>query len=184
MSLLAKDFHQGETHLHQQLKVPADLDNPTAPGHSLRYFATLLSQVPLFAIGTLDQQNRPWSTLWGGSPGLSQPLGRDILGIKATVDHKFDPVVQALFGGSVEDGKVVKAGAEGRKMVSALVIDLEGRKRVKLFGRMVVCAIGAEKAEKDELVVGEQGIGEEDLELEKNMTVQLVVQMEQLLGTL
>lgn len=100
------------------------------------------------------------------------------------MDHKFDPVVQALFGGSVEDGKVVKAGAEGRKMVSALVIDLEGRKRVKLFGRMVVCAIGAEKAEKDELVVGEQGIGEEDLELEKNMTVQLVVQMEQLLGTL
>jgi len=180
MSLLAKDFHQGEIHLHQQLKVPADLDNPTAPGHSLRYFATLLSQVPLFAIGTLDQQNRPWSTLWGGSPGLSQPLGRDILGVKATVDHKFDPVVQALFGGIVDDGKVVKADVEGRKMVSALAVDMEGRKRVKLFGRMVVCAIGAEKEEDEEKVNEEDG-GVED---EKSMTVQLVVQMEQVLGSL
>jgi len=183
MSLLAENFHQGEVYLHQQLRVPEDLDNPTAPGHSLPYYATLLSQAPLFAIGALDDQNRPWSTLWGGSSGLSQPLGRDILGVKANVDDKFDPVVQALFGGTVEDGKVVKGGAEGRKMVSALAVDLEGRKRVKLFGRMIVCAIGSEKDEKEEKEVVEEGSGSvEDPEMEKQMTIQLVVQMEQILG--
>jgi len=181
MSLLGSDFHQGEIHLHQQLGVPAGLDNPTAPGHSLRHFATLLSSVPLIAVGTTDSAKRPWTTLWGGASGLSQPLGRNFLGIKAVVDAECDPVVQALFEGGVEDGKVIKGGPEGRRMVSALAVDLEERKRVKLFGRMVVCAIGAEKEEKEV----EEGSGAvKDSETGKQMTVQLVVQMEQVLGML
>ena len=110
---------------------------------------------------------------------MSQPLGQNILGIKAAIDAKFDPVVEALFDGNVEDGKVVKSGAEGRKMVSALAMDLDSRKRVKLFGRVIVCAVGAEK--EDQGVA--EGSGVEDVEMEKKMVIQLVLQMEQLLGT-
>lgn len=181
MSFIAGTYHPGEQHLHSILKIPADRDNPTAPGHALPYFATTLSRFPLYAIGTLDDQNRPWTTLWGGAPGLSQALGKDILGIKAAVDAKYDPVVQALFNGVVEDGKVVKGDAGERRMVSGLAIDLQARKRVKLFGRAVVCAIGAEKEEE---VVDEGCESIRDVGAEKKMVLQLVLQMEQLLGKL
>jgi len=108
----------------------------------------------------LDAEDRPWTTVWGGEAGFSQPVAQSIIGMKATVDRTYDPVLQRLLGEN-EDGAVVRAEGAG-KMVGGLAIDLESRSRVKLYGRMIAGALSA--TEKD--------IGE----------VQLVVKIEQSLG--
>ncbi|TKA79524.1 hypothetical protein B0A49_01090 [Cryomyces minteri] len=129
--------------------------------------AQMLQQAPLLALGTLDSQDRPWTTIWGGESGFSRPLGNSIIGIRTLVDRKYDPVVETLFRGNV-DGEVVREEGKGR-MVGGLTIDLESRKRVKLYGRMVAGAVSTVGDEKEG---GDRGQGE----------VQLVVQIEQSLG--
>jgi len=142
------DWHPGEQAMQQRMHAPVDRDNPTSLG--LNPFAVHhLSVDPLVAVGTLDDQKRPWTTVWGGEPGFARSLGGGIVGMKITVDRKFDPVVAALMHGK-DDGSVVKEEGKGR-MISGVTIDLMERKRVKLFGRMVAGALmkSDEAAEAD-----------------------------------
>ncbi len=152
----------------QQLMRSPEMDNPTSSMLTPQG-ASLLQRAPLLAIGTLDSENRPWTTVWGGKPGLSQPLGQSIIGIKTPVDMRHDPVVNILLGSKV-DGEVTREEGQGR-MVGGLIIDLMSRKRVKLFGRMVAGALGALNSESSESKL-ESSEGQ----------VQLVVRIDQSLG--
>ena len=120
------------------------------------------------ALGTIDESGRPWATVWGGETPLAQPVAESIIGIRTMVDSKTDPVVDLLYGGR-DDGEVVKEQGAGR-MVSALTIDLERRKRVKLYGRMVAGALGR---------LGPDDGGDSAISVGQ---VQLVVKIEQSLG--
>ena len=158
-------WHEGEIAMAKAMKVP-NMDNPTVPMLSPQ-LANHSRVVPLIAIGTLDKQGRPWTTLWGGEKGISQPIAQGILGVRSQVVTHHDPVVEELVG-KEGDGTVVREEGVGR-MVSGLTIDLETRKRTKLFGRMVA---GALTLREDEATDSQQSIAE----------VQLVLKIEQSLG--
>lgn len=159
-------WHDGEEQMQKALRVP-DMDNPTVPTMSPQ-LANHLQIAPLVAIGTLDSEGRPWTTLWGnGDHGLARPLAQNIIGIKTAVTGKHDPVVEELVGKEAT-GEVVKEEGEGR-MVSGLTVDLETRKRVKLYGRMIAGALSS----RDDEVTGQQ---------ESIAETQLVLKIEQSLG--
>ncbi|KAE8453271.1 hypothetical protein EG329_011338 [Mollisiaceae sp. DMI_Dod_QoI] len=151
-------WHTGEEEMHKLLRVPHQ-DNPTQP-YLTPHAANILVRSPLIALGTLDSEGRPWTTLWGGEAGFSQPVAQSIIGMKTTVNRELDPVLKMLLG-DIADGEVYQEKGVG-KMVGALAIDLETRRRVKLYGRMVAGALAAT----------EEGLGQ----------VQLVVKIEQSLG--
>jgi hypothetical protein len=151
-------WHAGEEEMHKLLRVP-NRDNPTSP-FLTPYAANLLLQSPLLALGTLDSEGRPWTSLWGGERGFSRAVAQSIIGIQTTVDRSHDPVAEILFEGKA-DGELIQ-GKEERKMVGGLAIDLETRRRVKLYGRMVAGALAGT----------EEGAGE----------AQLAVMIEQSLG--
>ncbi|KAL2143940.1 hypothetical protein VTI28DRAFT_9770 [Corynascus sepedonium] len=128
-------WHAGERAVHALLKVPtSERQNPTAAGLPLPY-ANRVTTSPLVAIGTLDDEGRPWTSIWGGERGFARTVAQGILGVQSLVDKINDPVVQALMGRAVE-GELVKP--EDGKVMSALSIDPERRDRVKLAGKMVV----------------------------------------------
>jgi hypothetical protein len=158
-------WHEGEDKMHELLHIPYQ-DKPDSP------FLTpgagyMLQRAPLLALGTLDSENRPWTTIWGGEPGFARPVAESIIGVRTFVDKKNDPLVQALLGGR-DDGEVVKEEGQGR-IVGGLTIDLETRKRVKLGGRMIAGALGS---------IGEEG-GDENTGIGQ---VQLVVKIDMSLG--
>ncbi len=131
------EFHEGEVTMRSLLHVPEG-DNPTSPGLS-PHAARLLHKSSLLAIGTLDEEGRPWTTLLGGEPGFARSLGQSIIGVKILVDRKHDPVLNILLG-KQQDGEVYEAGKDGRLM-SALGIHLPTRDRVKLWGKMIAGAV-------------------------------------------
>lgn len=158
-------WHEGELSMAKAMRVPT-MDNPTVPTLSPQ-LANHARIAPMIAIGTLDKQGRPWTTLWGGEKGISQPIAQGILGIRTPVAGQHDPIVEELVG-KEGDGTVVREQGTGR-MVSGLTIDLETRKRTKLYGRMVA---GALSSREDEATDTHQHIAE----------VQLVLKIEQSLG--
>ncbi|KAF2679722.1 oxidoreductase-like protein [Lentithecium fluviatile CBS 122367] len=166
----AMPFHKGEQQMHKLLHVP-DHDNPTS-GMLTPQAVFTLQRAPLLAIGTLDSQGRPWTTLWGGHAGFSEPLGGGIIGTRTIVDGTNDPVVQALVG-SAEKGEMIQGN---QKMVSGLTIDLMTRKRVKLFGRMLAGALGEVSVENEEGSLLVDGAPE------KQEQIQLITKIEQSLG--
>ncbi|KAK3094295.1 hypothetical protein LTR53_019445, partial [Teratosphaeriaceae sp. CCFEE 6253] len=143
-----------------------DMDNPTFPALSPQ-LANHLQIAPLIAIGTLDKENRPWTTLWGGEKGFARSLGGGTVGFRTAVTGEYDPVIEELVGKEAT-GEVVKEAGKGR-MMSGLTIDLETRKRVKLCGRMIA---GALSTREDEVTGHDETVAE----------IQLVVQVEQSLG--
>ena len=161
-------FHEGEEAMRLLLHVPFG-ENPTSPGLS-PHAKRLLHISSLLAIGTLDDQGRPWTTLLGGEPGFARSLGQSIVGVKTLVDRKFDPVIGLLLGDK-QDGEVHEEKGEGR-LVSALGIHLATRDRVKLSGKLVAGALGHHgptiKADEDESGAAE---------------VQLVLAIQKSLGT-
>ncbi|TKA21995.1 hypothetical protein B0A50_08493 [Salinomyces thailandicus] len=159
-------WHDGEEQMHKAMQVPSDRDNPSIPALSPQ-LANHLQIAPLVAIGTLDKDGHPWTTLWGGQQDLARPLGGGVVGLKTPVAGKYDPVVEELVGKEA-NGEVVREEAEGR-MVSGLTIDLETRKRVKMYGRMIA---GALKSREDEVTDLRETVAE----------IQLVVKVEQSLG--
>lgn len=130
-SLLTKTvpWHEGEEKVQRLLHVP-QRDNPTTPYLSPGA-GFLVQQAPLLALGTLDFEGRPWSTVWGGTEGFAAPVAESSIGLRTQIDTKYDPVAQALLG-NWDDHSDNYLG----KMVSGLAIDLEHRRRVKLYGRM------------------------------------------------
>jgi ferredoxin-NADP reductase/predicted pyridoxine 5'-phosphate oxidase superfamily flavin-nucleotide-binding protein len=152
-------WNEGEEKMHRLLRVPPQ-DNPTSTMLTPQA-AFMFQRAPLLAFGTLDAQSRPWTTLWGGEPGFSEPLGGGFIGTRTLVDGKNDPVVQALLGN----------GEKGdEKLVAGLAIDLMTRKRVKIAGRMIAGTTRDIDVEVE---------GEEDRKQEQ---IQLVTKIEQSLG--
>ena len=155
-------WHDGENEMHRLLKVPS-FDNPNASFLTPQQ-ANMLQTSPLLALGTLDKEGRPWVTIWGGEAGFARQIAPSIIGTRTMVESRYDPVAKILFPGG-DDGEVVKEEGAGR-MISGLGIDLETRRRVKLFGRMVAGSLG----------------GQEEKEGTSAAEVQLVVKIEQSLG--
>lgn len=123
-------------------------DNPTSPGLS-PHATRLLHISSLLAIGTLDSEGRPWTTLLGGEPGFTRSLGQSLIGVKTLVDPKLDPVLDILVGNK-EDGEAHEEVKNGRLM-SALGIHLATRDRVKLWGKMIAGAISQPDLRPDEI---------------------------------
>ncbi|KAF2210937.1 hypothetical protein CERZMDRAFT_44354 [Cercospora zeae-maydis SCOH1-5] len=161
----ALDWHHGEAEMQRKLQVRG-LDNPTVPQLSPQ-LANHLQIAPTISLGTIDTDGRPWTTLLGGEKPLSQPLGNGIIGIKSAVTGKHDPVVELLVGRNAT-GEVVREEGKGR-MISGLTIDLNTRKRVKLYGRMIAGALST----RDDEVTGQQ---------ESVAEMQVVLKIEQSLG--
>lgn len=161
-------FHEGEKKMRSLLHVP-DGYNPTSPGLS-PHARRLLHISSLIAIGTLDADGRPWTTLLGGEPGFARSLGQSIIGVKTLVDRKYDPVIGLLLGNE-QDGMIHKEIEAGR-LVSALGIHLATRDRVKLSGKMVAGAL-EHHGPTSEAGEHENGTAE----------VQLVFAIQQSLGT-
>ena len=158
-------WHEGEEKMHSLLHVP-NQDNPTAPGLT-PYGAHMLQSAPLIAIGTLDREGRPWTTLVGGEPGFARPVGNSLVGVKTLVDRRYDPVIQLLLEGEKESQ--ASEGTSRGRIFSALAIDLASRSRVKIAGRTVACSLGS----VDSKFQGHgEGIGE----------AQLIFKVEQSLG--
>ena len=160
---LALPWHEGEHRAHALLH-GYEKDNPTLSSLAPRAGYRLQND-PLLAIGTVDAQKRPWTTVWGGEIGFARPIAQDIIGVKTLVDGKFDPVVESLVGGTGRaNGQIVREEGKGR-MISGLSIHLDQRHRWKLYGRMVAGALGREVQTED-----------------RKDEVQLVVRIEQSLG--
>lgn len=133
--------------MHKLMRAPLD-DNPTAP--SLSPGASyLLYHSRLLALGTLDKQGRPWTTVWGGESGFAGPVADSTMGVRHVVDRIHDPVVETLFDGN-QLRQVVKEDGDG-KLISGLPIDLERRKRVKLEGRIVGASLEEMETTDEEL---------------------------------
>ncbi|ELR04925.1 hypothetical protein GMDG_00183 [Pseudogymnoascus destructans 20631-21] len=136
-------FHEGETSLHHTLHIP-DRDNPTQPFLS-PFAASVLKRSPLIALGALDEQGRPWTTLWGGEPAFARSIAPSVIAIKSSIARTHDPVMEILLGAATP-GEVVQGGEKGALM-SGLAIDLESRLRAKFAGRMIAGAL--QEPEKD-----------------------------------
>lgn len=138
-------WHAGELAVHKLVHVPTR-ENPTNAGFPASY-GYRVQVSPLVAFGALDDEGRPWTTVWGGVPGFARPIGHDLLMAGSLVDADHDPVVSALFGaGKKEDGGGASRtyqmdqadfASGGGKVMSGLSIDLATRDRVKLGGRLV-----------------------------------------------
>lgn len=127
--------HEGEVAVYKMLKLPISGD-PTSSGLPMHH-AVRAMESPLVALGTLDKQGQPWTTVWGGDAGCIIPIAEDVLRFDSAVDTRHDPVFQAMFGSNrVKSGSVARP--RERKLMAALSIDLEGQDRVKLMGRMLL----------------------------------------------
>ena len=164
-----QSFHEGERKVQEMMKV-GDIDCPTVPRLSSQA-AAMLERAPLLAVGTLDEQGRPWSSIWGGERGFARGLPQldNHIAIKVPVDGAHDPVVEQLLGTAATASSAggMREGLRG-KMASALAIDLETRKRVKIYGRAVAGALAVDN----------------DAEGQATATAQLLVGIEQSLGRL
>ncbi|QDS72105.1 hypothetical protein FKW77_003540 [Venturia effusa] len=145
----AQPWHPGEQLMHKMTNVP-EYDNPTSYALTPQA-AYMLQSAPLLAIGTLDSDLRPWVALWGGESGFAKPLGGGLVGVRADIDARYDPVVEAFIPKTKrKDGEVVRSEGEGN-IFAGLTINLMTRKRVKIAGRMIAGAVG----EEDEMGNGE-----------------------------
>lgn len=175
MFAITTEWHDGEKDMRSLLKVP-EPENATVAALSQK-LAVMLQRAPLLAIGCVDGDHNPWVTVWGGDAGLAAAIGGNLMGVRTTVEAKFDPVVQTLVRGYT-DGEMVREEGRGR-MVGGLSIDLEQRNRVKLYGRMVAGSVrGAPTTEKDDQAPDDakKEKGQDSIEL------QLVVKVEESLG--
>ena len=153
MPSAVSEFHPGERAMHTLLKVP-QLESPSSPGLPGPYGRRVM-QSSLLAVGTLDEEGRPWTTVWGGERGFARPIAQGVLGINSSVDTEFDPVFNNLWEGEGKDGQVVKPGGGQGKDMAALSIDLQTRDRVKLAGKMIAGAVVGESRIQMAMVVSE-----------------------------
>jgi hypothetical protein len=152
MTAIITPWHQGEVAVHDLLKVPTK-GNPTAAGFPTRYEERLL-QSPIVAVGTLDDQGRPWTTIWGGQRGFAQRIAEDVISLNSAVDMSADPVFEALWADQPRSGVIQ---GRGRPM-SGLTVDLETRDRIKIVSsRMIAGAVEDGKVQMTMHVTGSLG---------------------------
>ncbi|KIL87171.1 hypothetical protein FAVG1_09725 [Fusarium avenaceum] len=152
MTAVITPWHQGEVAVHDLLKVPTK-DNPTAAGFPIRYEERLL-QSPIVAVGTLDDQGRPWTTIWGGQRGFAQRTAEDVISLTSAVDMSSDPVFEALWADQPRNGLIQ---GRGRPM-SGLTVDLETRDRIKIVSsRMIAGSVEDGKVQITMHVTGSLG---------------------------
>ncbi|KIX96405.1 uncharacterized protein Z520_07671 [Fonsecaea multimorphosa CBS 102226] len=169
----AAPWHEGEVAIHKRTRV-GSYDNPTSPFLTPRA-ANMIQRYPMIAIGTLDDHDRPWCTVWGSDQlPIAQPVAQSVMGVRTTVDASFDPVIQAIYKGK-DDGEVIREEGKGRLM-SGLSIHLEERGRVKLAGQVVAGALTANEPVTD----GNEP--KDDAQTGKSGEVQLVVKIDQSIG--
>ena len=143
-------WHEGEEYMHTLLKVPG-LENPTSLG--MTPFAEYhLRRAPLLAVGALDDEGRPWTTLWGGKPGFTRSLGQSVIGLRTMVDDRYDPVLPLL---ALPRDDIGELSTRRPKPVSALSIDLATRTRVKLSGEVMAGAVEENAASEGGSTVAE-----------------------------
>ncbi|KAI5467773.1 hypothetical protein BGZ63DRAFT_344659 [Mariannaea sp. PMI_226] len=136
---LVSEFHEGERAMHRLLKIPIR-ENPTSPGLPMRY-GMRVNYSSLVALGTLDNEGRPWTTVWGGERGFARPVAENVLAFNSSVDTAHDPVFKALWDDAdPQDDAVIRPDGGQGKLMSGLSIDLETRDRVKLGGKMIAGA--------------------------------------------
>ena len=73
-------WHRGEDERHRLRQVP-EQDNPAS------YFlsaAHQLTQSTLLALGTIDSEGRPWTSLWGGERGFEMAISQESIGISVS----------------------------------------------------------------------------------------------------
>lgn len=170
----ASSWHEGEKAIHKRAHMDFHEDNPTTPFLTPRA-ANQIQRYQLMAIGVLDEEDRPWCTVWGsGEPPLAQPVAQSVIGIRTDVDASFDPVVQAIYRGK-DNGEVIREDGEGRLM-SGLSAQLEERGRVKLAGRLIAGSLSAGEVVEDEANKTDGG------RPGKAGQLQLVVKIDQSLG--
>lgn len=87
-------WHYGEQKIQSLLGVPLD-DNPTLPYLSPGA-AFLVTWAPLFALSTLDEYGKPWSTVWDGASGFAGPISESNIEVNSLVDRQYDPVLDSL----------------------------------------------------------------------------------------
>ncbi|MBE7181040.1 MAG: pyridoxamine 5'-phosphate oxidase family protein [Terriglobus roseus] len=168
----ALDWHPGEEKAHKLTGVDRMVgDNPTSPFLTPRA-AYMVQRYPLLALGTLDDQDRPWVTVWGGEAGFAQQVARSVLGVRTLVDTVYDPVVRALFRGKT-DGEILRQEGAG-KLAAGLSILLEERGRVKIMGRVVGGACSRHEGDEEGTEGKENGDGAGE--------IQLALKIEQSLG--
>lgn len=166
LHLQRSSWHSGELAVHKLVHVPTP-ENPTTAGFPARY-GYRVQQSPLVALGALDDDGKPWTTVWGGMPGFARPIGHDLLMAGSLVDAENDPVISALLGGAGKgvggDRKYQMDQADfasgGGKVISGLSIDLATRDRVKVGGRLVE---GGVVTEPGPLGSGEDGVTRAEL---------------------
>ncbi|EXJ69362.1 uncharacterized protein A1O5_07398 [Cladophialophora psammophila CBS 110553] len=169
----AASWHEGEVAIHKRTRV-GGYDNPTSPFLTPRA-ASMIQRYPMMAIGTLDDDGRPWCTVWGSDHlPIAQPVAQSVMGVRTTVDASFDPVVQAIYKGK-DDGEVMREEGNGRLM-AGLSIHLEERGRVKVAGQVIAGALTVNDAVADSSEL------KGDLQSGRSGEVQLVVKIDQSLG--
>ena len=149
----ALPLHEGEITIRSTLGLTSR-ENPSQPGLPGPW-AARISASPLIALGTLDDEGRPWATVWGGEAPSAQLVGEDMLGMRAKVDANNDPVFKALWksgnGVTGQEQQGVVRPQDGKvQLISGLAIDLETRNRIKFAGRWVGGAV-AKTDEEDEV---------------------------------
>src|ERR1700761_6080303 len=74
-------WHEGEIKIHKRTHV-GGYDNPTTPFLAPRY-GNWIQRYPLMAIGTLDDNDRPWCTVWGSDQlPIAQPVAQSVMGVR------------------------------------------------------------------------------------------------------
>ena len=135
MNLTTKGWNEGEVRMHQVMHVP-EQGYPTRPGLSF-HAQRLLHMSSLLALGVVDEQGRPWTTLIGGEAGFARSLGQSIVGVKALADVQQDPVLQTILQHSRNKNNQGDDARTDFQEFSALGIHLATRDRVKIQGQLL-----------------------------------------------
>ena len=123
MSDARSPFHRGEKEIQSRLGVRDKIEEKgrriirdRIPEKNLGFFA----QLPLLAIGTVDECGRPWASALAGAPGFARATDPLKLEIRARPVYG-DPLNRALIEGTD---------------IGALGLDFETRGRFRVNGRI------------------------------------------------